>query len=235
MGRLKEPHLKAAEAEYIKRLRAYCKLELRELKTAEALEKSIDRRAFVIALDERGETPSSTELAHDVFGRERLHGGGRPIVLAIGGADGHPKSLRDRADYVLSFGRLTIAHRLVRLLVLEQIVVDHEIAVMCKRIKAGVDCSKEKNYHDDIVEAGPGGHFLEFASTLRACRSDEFFTPVLGDRNTNEQWLELGSPDVYSKATALVADMIARPQEACLPDNVIGKLHELMRHADEHL
>ncbi len=121
VGRLKEDYLKKAEAEYIKRLRPHCKLEVRELKSAEAMEKLIDQRTFVVALDERGKTPSSTEFATDVLQREQLHGGGRQILLAIGGANGHPQSLRDRANYLLSFGRLTIAHRLVRVLVLEQL------------------------------------------------------------------------------------------------------------------
>jgi 23S rRNA (pseudouridine1915-N3)-methyltransferase len=42
-------------------------------------------------------------------------------VLAIGGADGHTDALRKRAKKSIAFGRLTIAHRLVRILVLEQL------------------------------------------------------------------------------------------------------------------
>jgi len=42
-------------------------------------------------------------------------------VFAIGGPDGHTDELRARATRLLAFGRMTIAHRLVRLLVLEQL------------------------------------------------------------------------------------------------------------------
>ena len=49
------------------------------------------------------------------------HGGGAPLVLAIGGADGHSDVLRKRAQKLIAFGRLTIAHRLVRILVWEQV------------------------------------------------------------------------------------------------------------------
>ena len=42
-------------------------------------------------------------------------------MFAIGGADGHGDALRGRARRLIAFGRLTIAHRLVRILVLEQL------------------------------------------------------------------------------------------------------------------
>ena len=57
----------------------------------------------------------------DLLGHEQQHGGGAPVVFAIGGAGGHSDLVRDRARKLISFGRLTIAHRLVRVLVLEQI------------------------------------------------------------------------------------------------------------------
>ena len=42
-------------------------------------------------------------------------------MFAIGGADGHSDAVRKRAKKLLAFGRMTIAHRLVRVLVLEQL------------------------------------------------------------------------------------------------------------------
>ena len=50
---------------------------------------------------------------------ERLSGA--VPVFAIGGADGHSDAMRSRAIRLLSFGRMTIAHRLVRIVVLEQL------------------------------------------------------------------------------------------------------------------
>jgi 23S rRNA (pseudouridine1915-N3)-methyltransferase len=121
VGRLKEDYLQAAEAEYLKRLRPYAQLELRELKDEAALLAAVPRDATLIALDERGEAMTSEALARDVFGRAELHGGGRPLAFAIGGADGHSDAVRARADRLLAFGKMTIAHRLVRVILLEQI------------------------------------------------------------------------------------------------------------------
>ena len=63
---------------------------------------------------------TSTQLA-ELIATEQSHGGGAPVAFAIGGADGHSDALRKRAKKLIAFGRMTIAHRLVRILVLEQL------------------------------------------------------------------------------------------------------------------
>ena len=119
IGRLKEPYLVEAERDYTKRLRRYCTLAVTEYDDEAALLRGLGD-AHVYAFDERGETLTSAQFA-ELFAKEASHGGGAPIVLAIGGADGHSDLLRKRAKKLIAFGRLTIAHRLVRILVLEQL------------------------------------------------------------------------------------------------------------------
>jgi len=121
VGRLKEAYLLDAEREYLKRLRPYCTLSVHEAKDEPGLVAALPAGAHIYAFDERGDTLTSTAFAHDVLGREQQHGGGAPVVFAIGGADGHSDAIRSRARQLIAFGRLTIAHRLVRVLVLEQI------------------------------------------------------------------------------------------------------------------
>jgi 23S rRNA (pseudouridine1915-N3)-methyltransferase len=121
VGRLKESYFLAAEDEYRKRLRPYCTLEVKEFKDEAALLAALPANAHLYAFDERGASLTSTAFANDLIGGEQQHGGGAPMVFAIGGADGHSDVLRARAKKLLSFGQLTIAHRLVRLLVLEQL------------------------------------------------------------------------------------------------------------------
>jgi 23S rRNA (pseudouridine1915-N3)-methyltransferase len=121
VGRLKEDFLVAAEAEYRKRLRPYCTLDVVEHKTIEALAAAIPAAAHVYAFDETGDLLSSTELARDILATEELRGAGAPVWFLIGAADGLGDDLRRRARRLLAFGRLTIAHRLVRILVLEQL------------------------------------------------------------------------------------------------------------------
>lgn len=135
------------------------------------------------------------------------------------------------ADLVQGSGALETSN----MMTLEQIVVDDEIACLCKRLKDGVDMSEAKNYFKDIQEVKPGGHFLAQPSTIKAYRSDEFFMPQLFDRNTFEQWVELGRPDVYDKTRKKVEEILAGPQKNPLPDEIIGKLEDIMRRADEEL
>jgi 23S rRNA (pseudouridine1915-N3)-methyltransferase len=94
---------------------------VREVKDEAGLLAAIPDGAHLYAFDERGATITSLEFAHQLLGAEELRGGGAPVVFAIGGPDGHGDALRARAKQLIAFGRLTIAHRLVRVLVLEQI------------------------------------------------------------------------------------------------------------------
>lgn len=94
---------------------------MREAKDEAALLAALPPGAHLYAFDERGTSMTSLAFAHDLLGAEAQHGGGAPIVFAIGGPDGHSDALRARAKQLISFGRLTIAHRLVRLIVLEQL------------------------------------------------------------------------------------------------------------------
>jgi len=142
------------------------------------------------------------------------------LPLAMGGA-----------DLIQGPGALETSN----MMTLEQIVVDDEIACFCKRIRDGIDMSAAKNYFEDIQQVGPNGHFLMQPNTLSACRSKEFMMPALCDRNTFEQWAELGRPDIYDRAKERVEEILASPQKNPLPDDVIGKLEDIMRRADAEL
>jgi trimethylamine--corrinoid protein Co-methyltransferase len=135
------------------------------------------------------------------------------------------------ADLIEGTGALDMS----AMLSLEQIVVDDEIAGLCKRVRDGVDVSEAKNYFEDIAAVGPGGSFLTRKSTMQACRSDEFYVPKLCDRNAFEQWSDLGKPDVCSKARDRVEEILAAPLKNPLPDDVIGKLDEITQRAAEEL
>jgi 23S rRNA (pseudouridine1915-N3)-methyltransferase len=120
IGRLKEPYFVAAEEEYRKRLRPYCTLTVHEAKDEAAMLAALPTSAHLYVFDERGETLTSVQFA-ELLASEAQHGGGAPVAFAIGGADGHSDLVRKRARKLIAFGKLTIAHRLVRILVLEQL------------------------------------------------------------------------------------------------------------------
>ena len=120
VGKVKEAYFRAAEAEYVGRLGHHVKLEVRELPSDDKLVRAVPAGAHLVALDSRGTQASSEELAGWIA-HEEQHGGGRPVVFVIGGAEGLPRSLVDRADRTLAFGRITLPHRLARIVLLEQL------------------------------------------------------------------------------------------------------------------
>lgn len=122
-----------------------------------------------------------------------------------------------------------------QLLVLEQIVVDNEIAHFCERVFQGVDSRPDKVLTDDILDVGPGGHFLSRKSTRKLARSDEVRYANLLDRHTLDQWMQLGKPSMYSNARKKVEEILASPLEDPLPDAVVGHLDEILARADREL
>jgi len=122
-----------------------------------------------------------------------------------------------------------------QLLVLEQIVVDNEVAHVCERIFQGVDSSPEKVLTDDIIKVGPAGNFLAQKSTRNLARSGETYLNRLLDRHTLDQWLELGKPDMYSNARRKVEEILSASPEDPLPEDVFGKLDEILARADREL
>lgn len=86
---------------------------------ARFLQENIPHGAKVIVLDERGENMKSLELAAKIENWQL--NGVSELCFLIGGADGHVQSTRDKADLLLSFGKLTLPHMLMRAVLSEQI------------------------------------------------------------------------------------------------------------------
>ncbi len=113
-GRLRWP-LKVHEIDPSKAATA----ALRREAEAQQLVRTLDRHATVVALDEGGQNLASEALAHKI---EQWQVEARtPIAFAIGGADGLAPGFVTSADLVLSFGRATWPHLLVRAMLVEQI------------------------------------------------------------------------------------------------------------------
>ena len=144
VGRIKERYLTDAIAEYSKRLSRYCKLNIIEVadeKTPEHASEGVDRQikakegeriakhlnpgAFVIALAIDGQMLSSEGLAAKVsqLGIQ----GVSHIQLVIGGSIGLDEAVLKRADYKLSFSKMTFPHQLMRVILLEQIYRAYKI------------------------------------------------------------------------------------------------------------
>lgn len=110
-------------AEYVKRSGWEVIIKEKDNATQEEearfLQDSIPAGAKVIVLDERGENIKSMDLAQRI--ENWMLNGCSEICFLIGGADGHLQSTRDRANLILSFGKLTLPHMLMRAVLAEQI------------------------------------------------------------------------------------------------------------------
>jgi trimethylamine--corrinoid protein Co-methyltransferase len=135
------------------------------------------------------------------------------------------------SDIIVGFGEVDSD----QLLILEQIVVDNEIAHFCERVFQGVDVCPEKVLTEDILKLGPGGNFLTRRSTRNLARSGEIYFSNLLDRHTQEQWTSLGRPGMYSNARKKVEEILAAPLQDPLPENVVEKLEAILANADKQV
>ena len=143
IGKLKEKYWRDACDEYMKRLGAYCNINIVELKEsrltgdgekAETAVKESEGRdilariggaatgksgAFVIALDMKGKKLSSEGLAEKI--NSLALEGKSDISFIIGGSLGLSPEVLARADYRLSFSDMTFPHQMMRVILLEQI------------------------------------------------------------------------------------------------------------------
>ena len=138
VGKIKEKYLKLGIDEFKKRLSKYCKLEIIELEDEKAPENLSDKEmlmikekegkkilskikdhSYVIALAIDGKNLSSEELA-ETINKLGVRGISN-ITFVIGGSLGLSDEVLSRADYKLSFSKMTFPHQLMRLILLEQV------------------------------------------------------------------------------------------------------------------
>jgi trimethylamine---corrinoid protein Co-methyltransferase len=80
------------------------------------------------------------------------------------------------------------------------------------------------------MAVGPGGHFLENASTLKGMRG--LSTTKLIDRQVREAWEEAGEPDFYEKARVEARRILAEHEPSPLPDDIAEQVHSVVVRAD---
>lgn len=125
LGKIKEDYLNKMIEDYKKRISRYHKIEIIELNDSNDLlkesldiKKHIGNQDYVIALDIDGENIDSVSLAKKIDTTFLSHS---TITFIIGSSYGLHQDIKDRANYRLSFSKLTFPHGLFRGILLEQI------------------------------------------------------------------------------------------------------------------
>ncbi|MFK7995742.1 MAG: 23S rRNA (pseudouridine(1915)-N(3))-methyltransferase RlmH [Granulosicoccus sp.] len=131
IGRKMPDWVEKASRDYVKRLPGRWKFTVREFtqaqgpnrdvvmaKEATMLLDAIPEKTHVIALDNRGTSWSTEQLAGQLRGWQEI---GKNIVLIIGGAEGLHSRVRERADQQWCLSPLTFPHPLVRVILIEQL------------------------------------------------------------------------------------------------------------------
>jgi len=137
VGKIKEKYLQDAINDYLIRLSKYTKIELIEINEEtnnteyKALSKEkysilskIKEKEYVIALDKNGIQLSSNDFADKI---DKTLINYSTITFIIGSSYGLGEELKKRANFNISFSKLTFPHQLFRLILLEQIYRSYKI------------------------------------------------------------------------------------------------------------
>ena len=124
VGKVKEVFYRDAIDEYMKRMGKYHKVDIIEVSDSnmknEASEilKKINNKDYVVTLEIEGKSLSSLELSNFI---DRTLISNSVITFVIGGSDGLDEEVKKRANYKLSFSKITFPHQLFWVILLEQI------------------------------------------------------------------------------------------------------------------
>jgi trimethylamine---corrinoid protein Co-methyltransferase len=135
------------------------------------------------------------------------------------------------ADIVVGYGELDGDQTLV----LEQVLVDDELATLAIRLFDGVDGRDGAELLDDVAEAGPGGNFLAMPATRKAARSGEFLEPRLIGRQPWDAWAAAGRPSMYDRARERVEAILAEPFTSPVPEGALAEVERILAEADAAL
>lgn len=138
VGKIKEDYFKKAIEEYEKRLKAYCRVNFIELKDesegknlsdkdidiildkeGKRILEKIKERSFIIVLDILGRSIDSVEFSKNI--NDIMLDGISSIDFIIGGSLGISQEVKDKANYSLSFSKFTFPHKLMKVILMEQI------------------------------------------------------------------------------------------------------------------
>lgn len=119
VGKVREPYLRQAIDDYLERTRKVLPTDEVEVADVSGLARALPDRFAVVALDPAGRTLDSRSFAAWIG--ERMNRSEKGIAFVIGGADGLPRDLLERATLRLSMSAMTMPHRLARLFLAEQL------------------------------------------------------------------------------------------------------------------
>lgn len=121
IGKTKDPAIDQLTQKYLQRLSFYAAVEGMEVKDESRLLKfaKAESRRTLIVLDGKGKEFSSEQLATFLVSHQEKGSGS--LLFAVGPADGFGEQILKAADFKISLGKMTLAHELARIVVLEQL------------------------------------------------------------------------------------------------------------------
>jgi 23S rRNA (pseudouridine1915-N3)-methyltransferase len=133
VGHTRNKHLRALQEEYLRRLRRFVRVEVKEVRSASGrrsaaetrrkegkeLLATLGQKEYGVGLDSKGRAMTTQDLAQ--WFRKRRDGGVDAVCFLVGGEEGLADEVLGRASLRLSLGPMTLPHELARVVLVEQV------------------------------------------------------------------------------------------------------------------
>ena len=124
IGKTKEPAIESLTAEYLKRISRYAQVEGVSVRDEQGLlakfaDSKSGNKSTLVLMDSRGKEFTSEQFAKFIGDHQDRNP--LPLVIAIGAADGFSDAAEAAAQHTISLGKITLAHELARVVLLEQV------------------------------------------------------------------------------------------------------------------
>lgn len=116
---------------------------------------------------------------------------------------------------------------------LAQLVMDAEMIALTKYARQGIQVGDATTAIEEIIDVGPGNHYLERRSTLEGVH--KLSTTKFIDRQVREGWEISGSRGVYELAREEAKRLLAEHEVEPLPDGAAEQIRAMVVKADEEV
>jgi trimethylamine--corrinoid protein Co-methyltransferase len=183
-------------------------------------------------------------VENSIFGAAMTEMGryyGLPVESATGGTDQYYPGTQSSYERAINWALPTISWPDIlvgpgllggsTILCLEQMIIDIEIFRRCTRLHEGISTDSDRWLEEIIVEAGPGGNYLNQKSTRKAVLDGRWYLSKMGFHDTYENWRKRGMPDIVDEIHEILERTLKGYQPMPLDAAVDQELERLERHA----
>jgi trimethylamine--corrinoid protein Co-methyltransferase len=114
-------------------------------------------------------------------------------------------------------------------------VIDNEIFGLLTRLRQGINVSEKTMALDIIKKVGPNGTYIDIEHTIKELRTGEHWEPIVTNRESYENWINMGSPAIEEIAKEKAEDILNTHAVEQLDSNIQNEIKSIIKNFESRL